>query len=143
MAVRVRGLDEPALNLTPMIDVVFLLIIFFMVGSRFTDDERQLDIRLPTTAETLTLTSLPDPLTVSVDLEGGITLDGETVSAEQLEQRLAAARANYAGQAVVVRGDRGAAYQRLVDALAICRKAKIENISLALTMTGGERADTE
>lgn len=136
MAVRIRGLDEPALNLTPMIDVVFLLIIFFMVGSRFADDEREMAVRLPTTAETLSLTSLPDPLTIAVDRAGATTLDGTPVTADELLEELEAAKANFAGQAVVVRGDREAAYQQLVDALAVCRSAGIENISLALTVTG-------
>ena len=43
--------EESAINLTPMIDIVFLLIIFFLVGARFTEQERQYDIQLPSSSE--------------------------------------------------------------------------------------------
>ena len=63
MPLKTDTIEEPNLNLTPMIDIVFLLIIFFMVGTRFTEMERQYDIRLPTVSEALPLTNLPDEIT--------------------------------------------------------------------------------
>ena len=48
MLMKTRGLDEmPSINLTSMIDVVFLLIIFFMVGTQFTQGEREIALKLP------------------------------------------------------------------------------------------------
>ena len=48
MPLKTETVEEPTLNLTPMIDIVFLLIIFFMVGTQFAQMENQYDIQLPT-----------------------------------------------------------------------------------------------
>ncbi|MFN9041619.1 MAG: ExbD/TolR family protein, partial [Planctomyces sp.] len=52
MPLKTENLEDPILNLTPMIDVVFLLIIFFMVGARFTEEanDQKFDVQLPTAA---------------------------------------------------------------------------------------------
>ncbi|QDT36711.1 ExbD/TolR family protein [Stratiformator vulcanicus] len=132
MPLKTAGIEEPTLNLTPMIDIVFLLIIFFMVGSQFTDEERRVEIRLPSTSETIALTALPDPITVGISSSGSVSLDGEAIDSETLAQRLAAARENYPGQAVVLRGDGEVPYQSVIDVLGASKSAGIENISLAL-----------
>ena len=51
--------DEPTLNLTAMLDVMFLLIIFFMLGTRFIDDERKIGLRVPEVVDRGTLTAAP------------------------------------------------------------------------------------
>ncbi len=60
MPLKTGTVEEPKLDLTPMIDIVFLLIIFFMVGTQFTEMERQYDIKLPTVTDAKPLTNLPD-----------------------------------------------------------------------------------
>lgn len=126
-----EGIDEPNLNLTPMIDIVFLLIIFFMVGTQFTQREREFDIKLPTATEAQPLTSLPDEIVVNVRQDGTIVVRGEERTVDELEGMLAEARTNYADQAVVLRGAGEGLYQHVMDVLSACRRAKIRNISLA------------
>ncbi|MEM7317376.1 MAG: biopolymer transporter ExbD, partial [Planctomycetota bacterium] len=58
--------EQPTLNLTPMIDVVFLLIIFFMVGTRFADNERKIELDLPTVGEVSALSAAPQMRVVHV-----------------------------------------------------------------------------
>lgn len=131
MPLKSVSLDEPQLNLTPMIDVVFNLIIFFMVGTQFADMERQFDVQLPQVGTAQPQTSLPDEIVINVYASGKIVMTGETLTLKQLGDRLAAARKNYADQAVLVRGDGASAYQHIMNVLAVCHEAKITNFSLA------------
>ena len=67
--------DEPTLNLTAMLDVMFLLIIFFMLGTRFIDDERKIGLRVPEVVDRGALTAAPARKEVNVFRDGTITLD--------------------------------------------------------------------
>jgi len=125
------SLQDPEINLTPMIDVVFLLIIFFMVGTQFTNRERKYDIDLPTVAEAAPLTELPDDLVINVDREGKMFLADKAVSLTQLEQELAKARGNYADLGVIIRGQGTGPYQHIADVLSICQKVQIKKMTLA------------
>lgn len=131
MPLKLQDLEEPTLNLTPMIDIVLLLVIFFMVGTQFTEAERQYDISLPTVTEARPLTGAPDELVVNVAGTGDVYLGDTKVTIEKLQQKLEEARKRYAGQAVVIRGDRELAYQTVMTLLNTCQKAGVTNIQLA------------
>lgn len=131
MPLRTDSLEEPQLNLTPMIDIVFLLIIFFMVGTRFSEIEQQYDIELPTASAVTPMTSRPDAIVLNVARTGIVTVSGATVSLTELQQRLETARKAYAEQAVLIRGDGEGMYQSIVDVMDICHKAQIHRFSLA------------
>jgi biopolymer transport protein ExbD len=124
-------LDEPGINLTSMLDVVMLLIIFFMLGTQFKEEERQYDIALPTVAEVGALTGQPDEIVVNILESGQIVVGPDTVTMPELTQRLQAAREQFPGQAVVIRGDGRGAYQPVMDVMSACRTAGIRQISLA------------
>ena len=123
--------SEPTLNLTPMIDIVFLLIIFFMVGTQFTEQERQFDVQVPSVSDAPPLTSRPDEIVVNVAPDGKVSIRDEQLTIKGLEQRLSEARENYPDQAVVVRGSGPDPYQNVMDVLTACHRAKISHISLA------------
>lgn len=131
MPLKMEPLEEPNLILTPVIDIMLLLLIFFMVATEFADEERHLEISLPTTSDAAALTSLPDPATVNVSATGDIFLQGEPVAVADLERRLGAMRENYPGQAVLIRGDGTTAYQRIMDVLSAVKRAGIASVSLA------------
>ena len=131
MPLKVATIDEPQLNLTAMLDVVFNLLIFFMVGTRFADMERQFDVQLPKVADAQPLTSPPDEIVVNVYNDGRIVVARQEVSLAQLEARLKEARARYSDQAVLIRGDGQGLYQNIMDVLSVCRRAQIVNFSLA------------
>ncbi|QDV53862.1 ExbD/TolR family protein [Gimesia fumaroli] len=131
MPLKTGTVEEPKLDLTPMIDIVFLLIIFFMVGTQFTEMERQYDIKLPTVTDAKPLTNLPDDIIVNVQQNGDITLNGEKKNLEELESTLATAKENFPGQSVVIRGDSTGPYQNVMNILEICHRVKIRSVSLA------------
>ena len=123
--------DEPTLNLTPLVDIVFLLVIFFMVGTQFTADEGEYDIALPEVGITEPLTSLPDEIVVNIYPDGRLRVRDQWVSTVQLRELLVRARRNFPEQAVIVPGDSRVPYQRVMDVLSVCRESGITNISLA------------
>lgn len=131
MPLKTEQLEEPSLILTPVIDIMFLLLIFFMVGTQFTDDENRFDIKLPTVSDALSVVSLPDPATVNVTANGEVYLDGQAIGLPELEQRLTEMRRNYPGQTVLIRGDGNAAYQQVIDVLAAVKRAGVSGVSLA------------
>lgn len=139
MPLKTHPPEEPALNLTPMIDIVLLLVIFFMVGTQFTNAERQYEIDLPSVSVAQPLTALPDEIVVNVARDGTIYLKDDAVSVAELRELLKEAHERYADQAVIVRGDSAVDYQRIMDVLSLCQQVQITNVQLAnqLAQEGG------
>ena len=132
MPLKAPVLEEPLLNLTPMIDVVFNLIIFFMVCTQFAESERQYDVELPTVATAQPLTNQPDQIVINVYGDGRILMHGRPLTLKELLSELQQARARYADQAVLIRGEGQGLYQRIADVLATCHQAQIRNFSLGV-----------
>jgi biopolymer transport protein ExbD len=120
--------EQPTLNLTSMIDVVFLLLIFFLVGTKFSEMEHQIPLKIPQVSDSGALTSAPDNRVVNVYQDGEITLDKQTVTLKELTQQLTAARSQYAALGVQVRGDASSRYQSVVEVLNACKKADISDL---------------
>ena len=131
MPLRTDSLEEPQLNLTPMIDIVFLLIIFFMVGTRFSEIEQGYEVELPTAGPIEPMSSRPDAIVLNVARDGTIAIGDEKIEITALQARLERAREAYAEQSVLIRGDGSGMYQQVVDVMDICHKAKIFRFSLA------------
>lgn len=131
MPLKTEPLEEPGINLTSMLDVVMLLIIFFMIGTRFSEEERQTDIQVPTVADNSPLTAAPDEIVLNVAADGRLTIKGEAYTAESLVENLKAAKAGFPNQGVIIRGDGRCQYQQIMDAFSACKEAGIRNISVA------------
>ena len=139
MPLKTDSIEEPNLNLTPMIDIVFLLIIFFMVGTRFTELERQYSVELPKAASVAPLTSKPDELVINVQRDGVITIGEKVRTLAELEADLSVAKENYAEQAVLIRGEGQGRYQLVVDVIAACNRVGIASVGLAYRVQEGQR----
>lgn len=136
MPLKTEQLEEPGLNLTPMIDMVFLLIIFFMVGSHFSEQERQFDVKLPTVSVATPLTAPPDELVINVYEDGRLQLAEKPRTREELLSDLQQAVQRYEDQAVVIRGEGEGRYQGVIDVMATCHQAGIKHISVATVLQG-------
>ncbi len=127
---------EPAsMQLAPMIDIVFLLLIFFIVTWQFTRAETELDVSVPTTEEGAELNRQRGEIVINVMADGAIRVDGTTLDLAQLEAKLRPIAELHEAQPVRVRGDSEVRYQRIVEVIAACRKAGIWNISFATQPT--------
>ena len=134
--------EQPSLNLTPMIDVVFLLIIFFMVATKFAELERDIELELPEVASASALTSAPKQRVVSVQAGGQLRLDGEDVSLGMLKIQLSAARSEYPQLSVVIRGDATCAFQHIASALATCKEANISDLGITVRIAEATNTNT-
>lgn len=132
MPLRTRMAMEPTLNLTSMIDVVFLLLIFFMVGAKFTAIDHRIDIKVPEVADQGTLTPAPERRRIEVAPDGIVYLDGGAVTVEELTARLRAVRQEYREIGVLVRADSESRYQRVAEVLNSCRLAGIHDMSISV-----------
>ncbi len=123
--------DEPAINLTPMIDVVFTLLVFFMLATTFAERERLLDVELPY-AESAADAKKPTPqeLVINVAREGKVFVDGRSLEETQLAKVLSDTARRDRKTTVTIRGDRRGAYDGIVHVLDACLQAGLVDVSL-------------
>jgi biopolymer transport protein ExbD len=131
--------DTPSVNLTPMIDIVFLLIIFFMVGTKFTELERKIGLQVPQVSNVGALTTAPEKKVVSLYRDGRITLDRQEVSLEQLTESLRDARSEYTDLGVLVRGDAEGRLQSMAAVLNACKQAGVSKMGISVRLAQRER----
>jgi len=129
--------EKVELNLTPMIDVVFNLIIFFMVATKFAEVERDLRVNPPAAVHASPVTSVPRELIVNVTVDGRYIVSGVEYTPEDLERLIARAAAENADQAVIIRGDRAVVLQYPVTVLSLCDKYGIARRFVTMTVPGG------
>ena len=125
-----------SINLTPMIDVVFLLIIFFMVGTKFSElneQERDIALTVPQVTDAHALTAAPNKRVINVFSDGHIELEKRTVTITELLAELAVARQQYQKLGVVIRGDADSRYQNVANVIATCRKADITDLNISVS----------
>jgi biopolymer transport protein ExbD len=131
--------EQPTLNLTSMMDVVFLLLIFFMVGTKFSELERKIELKVPEVTDRGALTTAPEKRVVSVFRDGTLSLDRSPVTLEQLTSQLTAARSQYADLGVLVRGDGQGTFQRVAEVLNACKQAGISELGISVRLVPPER----
>lgn len=131
MVARRQKTEDASINLTPMIDVVFLLVIFFMVGSKFSEAESRIPVNVPTVGEMQSITRGPDERTVAVSLDGVVTLDGQPVSLPQLTAILREQHAAYPALKVAVRGEAQGSLQQAVEVLQAVRTSGVDTIGIS------------
>jgi len=125
---------EFGFNMTPMIDVVFLLIIFFLVSSHLARQETQMQLPLPTADSGEQAPDVDRPrVTVNVLSDGSLILAGHRVLAEELPLRLRE-RLGESGPdlEVRIRGDREVHYGSVEPIMLSCAKAGIWNVTYAV-----------
>jgi biopolymer transport protein ExbD len=139
MAVKIkRGQALGMLSLTPLIDVVFLLLIFFLVATRFAQEDRELDVVLPSASEARPLIVQPRELFVNIDRQGNYFIDGKTLNGEEVEAVLRQAVANNpVNQSVIIRADKRVQLDHAVLVMNLCNKVGI--LDYKLTIDGENR----
>lgn len=122
--------ENYSLELTPLIDVVFLLLIFFMVSTAFVDFPRQMEIELPASKMSSELEEL-ERLELEMSKQGKLFLNGELITVKELEGRVGAL--DRPGQReALIRADKALPYGDVVEVMGILQAAKISNIRIAV-----------
>jgi biopolymer transport protein ExbD len=126
------------LSLTPLIDVVFLLLIFFLVTSEFEEEERRLDIVLPTASSAVPMTSKPREIVVDIGSDGELYLHGQVTPLDELQRLMAiAVNQNPTNQSVVIRADHRTSFQPVVSVMDLCNQTGISNYSVTTKPASG------
>jgi len=127
-------------NVTPLIDVVFLLIIFFLVSSHLARQETQLELPLPVAASGHEPDESPVPrVTINVLADGQLLLGSDRVNSTDVGRRLQVEQQETAAELEVrIRADRTTAYRHVAPLLLACAKAKIWNVTFAVNEKGRE-----
>jgi biopolymer transport protein ExbD len=127
MSVKIdKGQALSNLSMTPLIDVVFLLLIFFLVATRFAEEERELDVLLPEASAAQPLVVQPREMFINIDQEGRYYVTGKILGIDELAQVLKAAWTNNPGrQSVIIRADRRCQWEFVVAAMNACNEARI------------------
>jgi biopolymer transport protein ExbD len=123
-----------AIELTPIIDMVFLLLIFFLVATTFQQAEREMQIALPETYSAEPISTALRELVINVDAEGRMIVGGRLIQPEELRSLVAEAVETNPGQKVIVRGDHRTEYANVVTALDICKSSGIQEPYLDTVM---------
>ena len=116
------------INITPMLDLAYVLLVIFILMTTAT--VQGLKVNLPRASSSPSL-SKPQTKAITINNEGKIFLDTIPVSLSELEQRLNAQRAITPDFPVVVRGDSSTQYQVVMDVLDVIGRVGISQIGLA------------
>lgn len=137
MKLQSRSKEEPEINLTSLIDVVLLLLVFFMVSTSFVR-EAEINIRLPeANAEPIEVTEL-ESLEIGITQTGNFLLNGRQLASSD-ERTLRRGIERIAGEnrdmPIVIRGDSQSEYQSIATAMVVAGQLGFESISLATVTT--------
>ncbi|MFC1757314.1 ExbD/TolR family protein [Planctomycetota bacterium] len=119
-----------SLSLTPLIDVVFLLLIFFMVSTRFAEEDRELDVELPSASQATPMAFSPDDVEIYIGTTGEYYLGSQgPYDLEGVEQLLADLATNSsATRAVKIRADLRCNWNHVVKAIDACHKQGLHDV---------------
>lgn len=116
------------LELAPMIDVVFLLLIFFIVSWRFAKFEEDMDFSVPAAEELVQSKGQVGEIIVNVAADGSIILNSAVITLPALYKKLAPIAETFPSQAVILRSHADTELQSVINALDQIKKAGIKNV---------------
>ncbi len=120
-----------SIPMAPLIDIVFLTLVFFMVTSVYGALESEVDITLPTADSAIQSERNHGEIFINLRDDGTIVVNDREQSIEELQALLDRVAELFPGGAVIIRGDQAAHLGRAIEILDCCRKADIQNVSFA------------
>ena len=121
------------MNLAPMIDVVFLLLIFFMVATTFVEREKEMAVDLPQAESGEEPSETPDIVIINILQDGTIKVDGQVLDVQALLSYLERVARKNPETPVDIRGDQGMEHRHLVAAMDACQKNGLTNLAIGVT----------
>ena len=120
-----------SVQMASLMDVIFLLLCFFVTSSVFSQWETEISIALPTAKSSTVPGRMPGEIILNVAADGNVTVNGQKLSLAEVTERLTRIAKLYPGQPVVIRADKTTKYESLVSVIDACRTADVWNFSLA------------
>ena len=125
----VRMKKKPVFMIIPMIDIIFFLLVFFMMNSLQTIAQKALSVQSASAPAQM-------PLIVTVDKDGHITLDNRPVSLEEASDLMKQHMTENANAAVVLQADKGTAHGQVVAVMDMLKSAGVKRLAIAAKQKG-------
>ncbi|MEP6808867.1 MAG: biopolymer transporter ExbD [Chthoniobacterales bacterium] len=123
--------QHPGIMLAPLVDVLMLLLIFFLLTWNAARNENELDVKIPKASEAKEKSAPIGDVVVNVKSDGSVVVNRRTLSEPELKEMLHGLVELDSNQAVVIRGDETGAYKHVVEVLNTCSEAGVTNIAFA------------
>ena len=117
--------------IAPMVDILLVILVFFIVTWNFALSENELDVRVPTATKANETQPYVGQVVINIAANGTVIVNRQPKTSKELLELLKKLSQLYPDQAVIVRGDQGVEYKHIVDVLDICRQADIWNVAFA------------
>jgi biopolymer transport protein ExbD len=132
MNLRSRAIPQhPGIQLAPLVDVLLLLLIFFLMTWNAARNENELDVKVPKASAAKEKMAPIGDVIVNVKADGNVVVNRRTLSGPELTELLKGLVQLSSDQAVVIRGDEAGAYKNIVNVLNICSEAGVSNVAFA------------
>ena len=128
--------EEPAVNLMPLIDMVFLLLIFFLIATTFAQEERDANVQLPASQEEQPLSAPPQQLIINIRANGEIMIGTQTLKdyADLQKMLIRVVDADPARE-VLIRCDERAIHKYFAAVVRLCREVGINQAKIGYMFT--------
>ena len=123
--------QHPGIQLAPLVDVLILLLIFFLLTWSAARNENELDVKVPKASAAQEKSAPIGDVIVNVKADGNVVVNRRSLSDSDLTTLLKGLVALNPDQAVVIRGDEAGAYKNIVNVLNVCSLAGVTNVAFA------------
>ena len=127
---REESSDDNVINISSLLDVMFILIIFFLATATFTEEERDIQVNLPQSAAAQSSTQAPKMIVINVRQDGTYHVANQTMDIASLKNTLIEAVSSNPDQKVMVRGDRNALHGNVANAISVCKQVGIHKTNI-------------
>lgn len=124
-------LHHPGIQLAPLVDVLLLLLIFFLLTWNAARNENELDVKVPKASAAKERSAPLGDVIVNVKADGTVTVNKQIKTLAELGEQLKELVKLFPEQAVVIRADEAGAYKNVIGVLNTCTEAGITNIGFA------------
>lgn len=126
--------DQIGFQVVPMIDILFLLLCFFVTSQIYTQWETEVDITVPTAKTSVLPQRLPGEVILNIKKDGTVWVNSVQLEDARLQQMMQRLVGLFPGQPIVLRADKQTAYEHVMRVLDLCRQSDIWNISFATSI---------
>ena len=124
-------LHHPGIQLAPLVDVLLLLLIFFLLTWNAARNENELDVKVPKASAAKDKPAPVGDVVVNVKADGNVVVNRRSLTQAELADLLKSLVQLNSEQAVIIRGDETGAYKNIIGVLNICTEAGITNVAFA------------
>lgn len=134
MFTNTRPKNKPVFMIIPMIDIIFFLLVFFMMNSLQTVAQKALSVQLPQASHASQPVQMP--IIITVDKEGHITMDNKPVSIDEASAMMQKHMSENSNAAVILQADRSTAHGQVVAVMDMLKQAGVKRLAIAAEQKG-------